>query len=191
MTDVLKAGEESIEDQAFFREYIQRRDALIASTKTVLGDVGVDRLWEMYADAAIAVEDYRAELTELYKKIERFDRIANIVDLPCDRHSPREKVGLIEVFSEAGDVVAKSYSDANKLARSATAARGGKAKVANNPDKKNALNEVYKEWLKVNHKIRYKADFGRMMHKKFPVLESPKYIEDMCRKWEKEKPKKV
>ncbi len=86
--------------------------------------------------------------------------------------------------------VLENYHQLEKLDTSFRARQNGLKSHANDP-KKTELNEVRKEWEKVKHQKRYKADFARRMVEKYKVLQSTKYLEDMCRKWEKEEDKKV
>ncbi|WP_396190374.1 hypothetical protein [Flavobacterium sp.] len=80
-----------------------------------------------------------------------------------------------------------------KEARSAIGKKGAEAKRQSDP-KQAAMNEVkanWETWQKDRSTYRSKAAFIRDQLAAYPILLSAKYLEDKCRKWEKESvPKK-
>lgn len=180
-----------IEDQEFFRECLKRRDEFIATAKAVLGDVGVDQIWEMYGDMCVVACEHK-NIADDYSKILRdYERAGNVRRQKEKEGFEGLNLAVLEMMAASKNAVAAGILKGAQAQKVALAKKGAKAKLSKDP-KQAAFREIRADhWPKWCHKKRYKAPFAREMIKLFPILESPKVIEDRCRHWEKEAATKV
>lgn len=184
-------SEDKIENKEFLLNHVKRRDGFIAQAKAVLGDVSIDRLWEMYGDSCVSNEDYLDGLISCQEALERIEMSMHLVRSGLEKVDNEHKLAALKLLSESRNLIAESFVKGAEISKEVVAKKGARARYARDP-KQAALRNIREHWNQWRDtgfdKTQYagKTAFAKDMIEAYPVLNDYLSLTRKMTAWERD-----